>query len=66
MSEFNSTFIRFKPQPDFPVHDINTDNAAMASYYFTSRPEAESYTATHLESLPMLHAVGNSASLAPT
>ncbi|HCH35013.1 TPA: hypothetical protein DEW05_05845 [Candidatus Saccharibacteria bacterium] len=33
----------------------------MASYYFTDRPEAEAYAAVHLESLPMLHAVGNSA-----
>lgn len=53
--------IRFQPQPEFPVEDINEPNAAMASYYLTTAVERKAYLQTYHHNLQVMHNVGNAA-----
>lgn len=51
--------IRFQKQPDFPLEDINEQNAAMAEIYLATRTESEAYTEIHHDTLRVLHNVTN-------
>ncbi len=56
-----SNIINFQPQPDFPVEDINEQNAAMADYYLTHSEESKAYVNIYQQTLQRMYRVGNAA-----